>query len=239
MGRETLPFFGLREPVSAGTHLLALVWALYTTSILWRLSRGQKAKQWALGCFGLTMIAAYAASTTYHALLLPRDRLGFFQRLDHSTIYGLIAGTYTPAFVVFLRSPLRRSLSLGGMWLLAASGIASKWLLPMPPYGLSICLYLAAGWVGLFPLLEVWRQVGGRAMRWVFWGGLAYSLGGALDLCRWPVLVRGVVGHHELLHLCTMAGTFCHVAFMVRYVVPHRARVAAPSAPALPPARAA
>jgi hemolysin III len=241
MGRETLPFCGLREPVSCGTHFLAFLWALYVTCFLWRLSRGERAKQWALGWFGGTMIAAYAASAAYHALALPRERLAFFQRLDHSTIYGLIAGTYTPVFVVFLRSGLRKTLSLGGMWLLAVTGIASKWSLPMPPYGLSICLYLAAGWVGLFPLLEVWRQVGWRAMRWILWGGVAYSLGGVADLCRWPILVRGVLGHHEVLHVCTMVGTFCHVGFMVLYAVPHvpPASAAVPTTLPLRRARAA
>jgi hemolysin III len=188
--------------------------------LLWRLCRGERLKQRSLACFGLSMIALYAASSAYHAVRLTGAQLRFFQLLDHSAIYGLIAGTYTPAFAVLLHDGLRKRVLLGGIWVVAGVGIVCKWLLPEAPYGVTIILYFALGYGGLWPLLELKRAVGTRGLKWALCGGFFYTAGGLLDLYEWPTLYPGVFGHHEFFHICTMAGTFCHFVFMMLFVLP-------------------
>ncbi len=218
--------FPLREPVAAGTHLAFCLWAIFGMLLLWRLTRGNRLKQLSLGVFGWSMIVLYAASGLYHAIRLPPNDIVFYQLLDHSAIYGLIAGTYTPVFVVLLRGRWRWFL-LAAMWALAVTGIACKWLLPMPDYSVTTGFYLAMGWLGLGPVLNLVRVVGLRGVGLGLLGGLFYTAGAVCDVIGWPVLIPQVFGPHELTHLCDMGGTLLHFAFIVRYVVPFPGYVAA------------
>ena len=71
-------------------------------------------------------------------------------------------------------------------------------------------------------------------MAWCAWGGLFYTLGGLADLFQWPRILPGLFSHHEVFHLFAMAGTFCHVIFMMKYVLP--SAVAPPAPPSAGPA---
>jgi hemolysin III len=220
MARDEIVSFIFRNPVSTGTHLLWCLLAVYVTGLLWRLSRGDRVRQLSTGAFGLSMVLLYGASGAYHAV--PGEDLlliKYLRLLDHSAIYVLIAGTYTPVFAVLLRGRLRIIL-LSLVWGLAAVGIAAKWLLPWPPYELTVALYIAMGWIVLIPIWQLIRAVGVHGMLWALLGGLLYTFGGVCDAACWPVLLPGVIGSHEVLHLLDMGGTLAHVFFVFRYVLP-------------------
>ncbi len=219
MARDEIISFIFRNPVSAGTHLLWCLLGVYITALLWRLSRGDRTRQLSTGAFGLSMVLLYGASGIYHAVPGSESLLPYLQKLDHSAIYVLIAGTYTPVFAVLLRGRLRVVL-LSLVWGMAGVGIAAKWLLPWPPYWLTVSLYILMGWIGLLPIWPLIRAVGVLPMLWGLLGGLLYTFGGVCDAARWPILLPGIVGYHEILHLADMGGTLIHVFFVVRYVVP-------------------
>ncbi len=229
MPSQNIPLLGLRDPVSSATHFAACLFGLFATALLWRLARprGRRA-QLALASFGASMVLLYGASATYHALRLSPDRLHFFQLLDHSAIYVLIAGSYTPAFYFLLPDRPYRRLFLAGIWLFALTGIACKWAIPDVPYWLTVTLYLGMGWIGVLTVAEMLRAVGVRGMAWGLWGGLSYTLGGLADLFHWPHVLPGLFGYHEVFHLFAMGGTFCHFIFMVRHVFPFRRRAPRP-----------
>jgi len=209
----------LRDPVASLTHLFGLLAAVYFTGLLWRLGRGDRRRQFGVGVFGLSMCLLYFASSTYHALVHPQYLIDFFQRLDHSAIYLLIAGTYTPIYLVLLPRPLRTRLLLL-MWALAVAGIVCKWLLPLGAYELSVGLYVGMGWTGLLSAVALVRAIGWWATAFGVLGGLFYTAGGVCDALKWPVIYPGVVRPHEVLHLFDLLGTFVHVLFIVRYVLP-------------------
>jgi hemolysin III len=219
MDTRAIASYGLRDPVAAGTHLFACAWALYATLLLCRLAAGDRLRRVSVGCFGLSMVLLYGASGLYHALTLPERQLRWFRLFDHSCIYLLIAGTYTPIFAILLRGWLRIAC-LSAVWLLATAGIACKWLLPLPPYGLTVVLYLAVGWNGLVAIRPMIRAIGTRGMAWGLAGGLFYTVGGIADAVHWPILWPRIFGAHELLHLFDIGGTLAHVVFVVRYVLP-------------------
>ena len=100
-----------------------------------------------------------------------------------------------------------------------------KWLLAAPPYSVNVGIYIALGWIGMIPVYHLIKAVGVRAMAWGLLGGLLYTAGGVCDAVHWPVLIPGVIGWHEVLHLCDIGGTMTHVFFMVRYVLPFRAPI--------------
>jgi hemolysin III len=219
MDPSAIASYGLRDPVAAGSHLLACAWALFTTLLLWRMTAGDRLRRVSVACFGVSMVLLYGASGLYHSLTLPAQQLHWFRLFDHSCIYVLIAGTYTPIFAILLRGRMR-IVCLSAVWLLAAVGIACKWLLPLPPYGLTVGLYLAVGWNGVVALRPLLRALGTRGMAWGLAGGLFYTAGGIADALHWPVLWPHIVGSHELVHMFDIGGTLTHVILVVRYILP-------------------
>jgi hemolysin III len=222
--------FIFRTPVSASTHLLWCVLGVYVTALLWRLCRGDRVRQLSLGCFGLSMTLLYGASGFYHAFPDIPPYLDYFRLIDHSAIYVLIAGTYTPVCAVLLRGRLRTGL-LVMIWTLAAVGIACKWLLPTPPYWVTAGLYVAMGWTGMIPVVQLIKAVGYRGMAWSLLGGILYTAGAVFDVIKWPIPWPHVVGHHEVLHLCDMAATAIHIYFLLCFVLPYRAEDVVASEP--------
>ena len=162
--------------------------------------------------FGVTLVALYSASTLYHAVAQPRAK-AVLRALDHSAIFLLIAGTYTPFTLVSLRGPWGWSL-FGVVWGLAVAGIALRLALGRRPAALFVALYLAMGWcivVAAKPLLAA-VPPGGIAL--LAAGGLAYSSGVAFYV--W----RRLPYHHAIWHSFVLAGSAFHYAAVLRYVVP-------------------
>lgn len=223
MVQKDIISYGFRDPVSALTHLFWCLFAIYLTSLLWRLARGDRVRQLSIGCFGLSMVVLYAASGLYHAIPARfTELMHFFRLLDHSAIYVLIAGTYTPVFALLFQGRAR-VLLLSLVWGVAATGVACKWLLPFPPYWLTVGLYIGMGWLGVVVALPLVRAVGLRGMAWGLAGGLFYTAGGVCDALHWPTLYGGIFGPHEMLHVLDMIATGIHVVFMIRFVLPYRA----------------
>lgn len=160
--------------------------------------------------FGTSLILLYAASTFYHAL--PRSRAKrVFRVIDHSAIYVLIAGTYTP----FLLGPLR-----GGwgwslfvvVWLLAAGGIVMKATLGFRWARASTIIYLLMGWLGVVAVKPLLERVSPPGLVWLLAGGLAYT-GGVVFF----VFDRRLRYGHAIWHLFVATGSVCHVVAVLRY----------------------
>jgi len=150
----------------------------------------------------LTMVLLYLVSTLYHSLAHTSAR-PMFKVLDHAFIYVLIAGTYTPFMLVYLRGPWGWSM-FGALWALAAAGVAFKVLYADRFRRASTLLYLAMGWLGVIAAKPLLGAVPSLALLWLLAGGAAYSLGTLFYV--W----RGQRYHHAIWHLFVLAGTGCH-----------------------------
>ncbi len=214
-----MDFFDPREPVNTWSHAVGLLLALLGLLLLWRRSVGDRARRLCLMVYGFCLAFCYAASTLYHGLDLPEDRLAAWARLDRIGIFLLIAGTYTPLAWGVLRGRWRWG-TLGSVWLVAASAIAmlaSGRPLPTP---LATGIYLGMGWGSLACYTELARVVSQRALRLLVGGGLLYSVGAVLNLLRGPVFWPGTFGAHELFHLFVIAGSLAHFCLVLQVSVP-------------------
>ncbi len=196
-------------------------WAIFATLLMRRLTRDDAVRRFSVTIFGLSMIVLYLASGLFHGLMLPREQLRFFQKLDQSAIYLLIAGTYTPVMAILLTGSMRAGM-LCGIWTMAVAGIGCMWLLPKAPHSLTVSIYLGMGWFGMLGIWHYFIAVGWRGMSWALGGAFLYTLGAICELARWPVIWPGVIGSHECLHVFDMAATYCHVVFIMRYVIVYR-----------------
>ena len=175
-------------------------------------SRGGTART-VVGCvvFGATLVLLYSASTLYHSLGHGRPRAkAVLRALDHSAIFLLIAGTYTPFTLVSLRGPWGWSL-FGVVWGLAVAGIALRLTLRRRPTALFVALYLAMGWCVVVAAKPLLAAVGPGGIALLVAGGLAYSLGVVFYAWRRPY-------HHAIWHAFVLAGSAFHYAAVLRYV---------------------
>jgi hemolysin III len=159
--------------------------------------------------FGATMILLYLASTLYHSLTHQRAKR-FFRILDHSAIFLLIAGTYTPFAVGVLRGPWGWTL-LTIVWILAVIGIALKATFGTNHSWISIVLYLLMGWLALVAVKPILQLVPVPGIFLILIGGLFYTSGLAFFAAR-----RLRYGHF-IWHLFVMAGTTCHFFAVLWY----------------------
>jgi hemolysin III len=209
----------LREPVSGLTHLAGVLLAIIALIVLLVTAAGRVDQLVAFGIFGFSLIALYAASALYHLLPLSPPAVARLRRLDHMTIFILIAGTYTPICVLALDGGLRAGL-LSLVWTLALCGIVLKLLWMDAPRWLSVGLYLAMGWVAVVAASAIFRAIPAGGIAWLLGGGLVYSAGALIYGLKRPNLVPGIFGFHELWHLFVMAGSACHFWVMLRYIAP-------------------
>jgi hemolysin III len=166
------------------------------------------------GCttFGVTLVLLYAASTMYHSSRSPRFKR-ILKILDHTAIYLLIAGTYTPFTLVNLRGFWGWTL-FGLVWGLSAFGILWK-LFHVDRFQIvSTLVYVAMGWLVLIAIKPVMSAVPLSGMAWLFAGGLFYTVG--ILFFAW----KRVPYNHAIWHVFVMAGSICHYFAVMFYVLP-------------------
>jgi channel protein (hemolysin III family) len=210
------PIAGFADPVSSLTHLGgAAVFALLSIGLL-RRARGSIGRVVSVAVFAITSVLLLSVSGVYHLLGTDSAAFTVMQRLDHAAIFGLIAGTATPVYTIFFRGP-QRWAALLLVWIVAVSGITLKTIFFTDvPEGLGVALYLGFGWAGLYAGTLLGRRYGIRFIAPLAWGAVAYTIGAVLEFLRWPTLLAGIVGPHELFHLFVLAGLGCHWRFVWR-----------------------
>jgi hemolysin III len=202
------------EIANSITHGLGLIASIAALPILLLRARSSNDPSAVTGAaiFGVTLILLYAASTVYHALPLSKGKR-FFRVLDHSAIYLLIAGTYTPFALGPLRGPWGWTL-LAIIWTLALIGIGSKVVVRFRRSHPSTWLYLLMGWlivVAIKPLVENIPRAG---LFWLAAGGLAYTGGVAF------YAMKRVRYSHMIWHLFVATGSVCHFIAVLGYAIP-------------------
>ena len=200
------------EIFNSVTHLVGSLFALAGAVVL--VAAGADShdpwKVVSFSIYGVALVALYLFSTLYHGLSGDAKRI--FRKLDHTSIYVLIAGTYTPFALVSLRKGPGYGLC-GAVWLLAAVGILQEFVLPRRIRAVSVSLYLLMGWLALavfFPLLQA---IGPRGMTGLFAGGILYTTGVVF------YLVDERYAHsHGVFHLFVLGGSVLHFLVVLLFV---------------------
>jgi hemolysin III len=198
----------IANSVSSGIALLAILCGI-PFLIRSAAQHGSKLSLAGVIVFAIAMGLLYLASTIYHAL--PRTELKqLFRLFDHSAIFLLIAGTYTPFALGPLRGPWGWVL-LGTVWCFALLGIGFKALGGLRYRWVSICLYLGMGWMAVFAIRLFWVHVPLAGLLWLAAGGLAYTGGIAF------YLAKQLRYSHFIWHLFVATGTTCHFFAVLWY----------------------
>ena len=208
-----------REPISSFSHMIgAVVFAIATILLI---AKALFVGSWSLEIlvgvivFGISLVALYSASAIYHYSNGSKHKILVLRKLDHSMIYVLIAGSYTPILLKFM-AQREGLIFVSVMWLCAAVGVVIKLCWFNAPRWLQTVLYIAMGWAGLFDI-SIFKEMSGSALFLLVAGGISYTIGGIIYIVKKPnVSVK--FGFHELFHIFILIGSAFHYLLVLFYV---------------------
>ncbi|MBO0901624.1 hemolysin III family protein [Cellulomonas sp. zg-ZUI222] len=194
----------LRGMIHAGVAPIALVASIALVAL-----SPTSAARWSTAVFGVTAVLLFGTSAVYHRGTWSPRTAALLRRLDHTNIFLIIAGTYTPLAVLLLPPATARSLLLI-VWSGAVVGMLARIFWLGAPRWVYVPIYLALGWVavGYFP--QFWQTGGATVVGFIAVGGLAYTVGAIIYGMKRPNPSPRWFGFHEIFHALTVVGYGCH-----------------------------
>jgi hemolysin III len=159
--------------------------------------------------FGLSLIGLYASSAFYHLLPVSEEAQLVLRRVDHTMIFFLIAGSYTPYCLISLREGWGWPLFIL-VWSLTVLGVLQSVFWIHAPRWLTTGLYLFMGWIAVIAIYPLSRALSPEGLYWLFGGGMFYSVGAVVYALKWPDPFPPHFGFHEIWHLFVLAGSAGH-----------------------------
>ncbi|PTX43697.1 hemolysin III [Christiangramia gaetbulicola] len=193
--------------IGFGLSILALVLLILKANRL-----GEKEHLVSFSIFGASMVLVYAASTFYHSAKASRLRIKL-NILDHAAIYILIAGTYTPYALVTLNGTTGYTI-LWLVWGMALVGVILKIWYAGRFQLLSTIMYVAMGWLIIFAINPLIRNLSTEGLWWLFGGGISYTIGAIL------FMQNKIPFNHAIFHIFVLLGTFAHFVSIYFYILP-------------------
>lgn len=209
------PHYSVGEEIANSvTHGVGLVLAIAGLAVLTAFASRLGNVWHIVSCtvFATTLILQYTFSTLYHGIQLPRAK-SILRVLDHSAIFLLIAGTYTPFMLVNLRGVWGWTL-FSIIWALAFLGVLFQMSLLRRWQGISLALYISMGWVVIVAVKPMLEAIAPGGLVLLLLGGLAYTSGVVFYL--W----KGLRYHHAIWHGFVLAGSILHFFAVLFYVIP-------------------
>lgn len=209
---ETIYFPQKEEKINVITHAVGLALSIIALGFLiWNASLyGDHRHIVSFSVFGLSLIMLYTASTLFHSAKNPklRRRLNIF---DHASIYVLIAGTYTPYALITLQGRIGWII-FGTVWGITLIGVIMKLFFTGKFRLVSTLSYVAMGWIIIFAIRPLVKNLPLDGLLWLASGGIAYTIGAVL------YSNRTIKFNHAMFHVFVLAGSFCHFVSIFLYV---------------------
>ena len=208
------------KPLLRGwSHAVAVVPAVAATVILISQSRDDLPRLLSMLVYGVSLIALYATSALYHIGSWAGRWRTTLRAIDHTNIFLVIAGTYTPICVNLLSGWLRPTVLIS-IWIVAAAGVTFSVAALRLPRWLGVTLYVGAGWIALVPAPTLVQTLPLPASVLLLGGGLLYTAGATIYACRRPDPLPHIFGYHEIFHLFVIAGSAAFFVLIWVWVIP-------------------
>ncbi|WP_217588707.1 PAQR family membrane homeostasis protein TrhA [Lentibacillus saliphilus] len=212
----------IREPINGLTHLFGAVLSIFGLLALILKASATTDSILAISAviiFGVSMILLYSASATYH-MVIARDRvIAFLRRMDHSMIFVLIAGTYTPFCLISLNGTKTGWILFAVINGLAILGVIFKLVWFHAPRWLSTSLYIVMGWIVVFFSPSLAPVIGTAGLVYLVLGGVSYTIGGFIYWLKPKFLEFKHMGFHEIFHIFILFGSLFHFICIYWYVL--------------------
>ena len=203
-----------KDPISWLTHFIGFIMAIIATPFIIvnaHIDNVGITFMVAVIIFMLNMMVLYAASSIYHYFNISEKVNLILKRIDHCSIFLLIAGTYTPVCIIGIGEKSYPMLIT--VWILAILGIIFKLFWVTCPKWVSSVMYIGLGWVVIFNIKSVFVSLSTAQFIWLLTGGIFYTVGGVIYSLKPKIFKKEELtgfGNHELFHIFVMLGTVCH-----------------------------
>jgi hemolysin III len=211
----------LREPINGFTHLAGAVLSfigLLALVIKTSLDNPSALSLTAVIIFGISMILLYTASTVYHLVISSDMVISWLRRLDHSMIFILIAGSYTPFCLIALNGPTGWAL-FAVIMTAAIAGVCFKLIWFNCPRWISTVIYVAMGWVSVLLIVPLYKAISLEGVILLVGGGIFYTIGAVIYAVKPKFLKFKNFAYHEIFHVFILLGTFTHYICVFKYVI--------------------
>lgn len=199
----------IREPFNALSHFAGAIAAFVGCMFLLVLDGNTPAKAIALIIYGISLVGLFSASAIYHSVTADPKTTRILRKLDHSAIYLLIAGSYTPFCVIAFQGFWHWGM-LSIIWSLAVIGIVVKVFIINTPRWLTAGLYVLMGWLSVLAAREFLLRLPVQSFAWLVAGGILYTLGAVIYTTKKGDFFPGVFGFHEVWHIFVLLGAAAH-----------------------------
>ncbi len=204
------------EFISCASHFLGFVLSILGTIFLFAKSKGSLPKLSTSLIYGISMAFLFLSSTLYHFFKRHENENSVWRKLDHTAIFFMIAGAYTPV-CYFRLSGLWRVLIILIQWGLVFGGIFFKFFYLKAPRFFSTLIYLIMGWIGVFVIRQLWITMSEVELVFLVLGGVSYTIGAIFYILRKPT-INSWFGFHEIFHIFILLGAFLHY-LMIYHII--------------------
>ncbi len=175
----------------------------------------------AVAIYAVSLSALFGTSALYHGVNWTRPQMRMWmRRLDHSMIFFLIAGTYTPFALLVLDGALSTAI-LVVVWIGAIAGAIVETVWIEHPKWASVLIYTSLGWVAVVAVPALWASLGVAGSLLVVVGGLLYTVGAVVYATQRPNPNPAIFGYHEVFHLFVIAAAVAHFSAVAFFALPH------------------
>ena len=211
----------LREPINGFTHLAGAILSfvgLLALVIKTTLTNPTIINISAVIVFGISMILLYSVSATYHLVVSSDKVISFLRKLDHSMIFVLIAGSYTPFCLIALED-FKGWILFTIIYAIAILGVLFKMLWFKCPRWVSTIIYIGMGWMAIFIIGPLCRVISSQGVFLLALGGIFYTIGGVIYGVKPKYLKFKHLGFHEIFHIFVLLGSLTHFLCVFNYVI--------------------
>jgi len=202
------------EKISAYTHGGTVPVMIIGTIALFVISSGNFAAQAVSLIYGLSGVFLFSASFLYHSKKVIENDESLWRKLDHTAIFFLIAGTYTPICFFYLEGNLKWGILIA-QWSLVVSGTIFKLFFINAPRVIGTLIYLLMGWIVVIPVKTLVRTMPHTALLFLAAGGISYTIGAVIYAFKKPNPIPDIFGFHEIFHIFIVGGAMLHLVMVI------------------------
>ena len=210
-----------REPINGFTHLGGAILSfagLLALVIKTTLTSPTIVDITAVIIFGISLVLLYSASATYHLVVASDKVISFLRKIDHSMIFILIAGSYTPFCLIALNG-IEGWITFGIVSGIAICGVVFKMVWFNCPRWLSTSVYIGMGWISVFIVIPLYKSIALGGILLLLAGGISYTIGAIIYGLKPKALKFKNLGFHEIFHIFILIGSLCHYIAVFKYVI--------------------
>ncbi|MBC5996156.1 hemolysin III family protein [Romboutsia ilealis] len=211
----------IREPINGFTHLGGAILSfvgLLALVIKTTLTSPFVVDIAAVIIFGISLMLLYSASATYHLVIASEKIIAFLRKIDHSMIFILIAGSYTPFCLIGLKG-VYGGVAFSIVATIAVCGVLFKMVWFKCPRWISTSIYIGMGWISIFLIKPLLYSIPFEGVLLLVLGGIFYTIGAIIYGIKPESLKFKSLGFHEIFHIFILLGSLCHFFSVYEYVI--------------------